>query len=178
MAIINDGKHQWQEVFNSLSDYFLSNTSKETDYKNIYNDLKLLKDFIYDTIYDKLDKHKELSENEHNIRKLCKYVIGKMLPFINKKMLELERINLKEENIEMAKLLNDYIDLEDDFYAIASYRSLIHFAHYMERGDDKSQWVWKYNMNTTMGAVFYYSNAMILDHKYDNLIKQCPTGYG
>ena len=178
MAFIDDGKYQWQEVFNALKEYIESSTFKKTNYKEIYDDIKLIKDFIYDIIHNKLFPHRDIGDNESDIRILCKYVISKILPYITKKINELDLKLKKEKNMELALQLNDFYELEDDLYAIASFRSLTHFAHYMERQDDKSQLVWKYNMNDTMGGIFYYSNAMILDHKYKNLIKQCPTGYG
>lgn len=180
MGFIDDGKYKWQEVYAELKKYIAEKTFSDSDYNSVYEDLKLMKDFIYDMIHEKLYHNREIVENEQNIRIMCKYVISKLLPFILKKINELDEKlkKSKTEDIELALLLGKYLDLEDDLYAIASYRSLIHFAHYMERQDDKSQWVWKYNMNDTMGGVFYYSNAMILDQKYRNLIKQCPTGYG
>ena len=178
MAFIDDGKYQWQEVFGALSEYIENSTINEQDYKKVYEDIKLIKDFIYDVIHNKLYKDRDIVENEQNIRVLCKYVINKILPLITKKINEIDYRLRKENNMDMALLLKDYYELEDDLYALASFRSLTHFAHYMERQDDKSQLVWKYNMEDTMGGIFYYSNAMILDHKYKNLIKQCPTGYG
>ena len=178
MAFIDDGKYQWQEVFGALSEYIENSTINEQDYKKVYEDIKLIKDFIYDVIHNKLYKDRDIVENEQNIRVLCKYVINKILPLITKKINEIDYRLRKENNMDMALLLKDYYELEDDLYALASFRSLTHFAHYMERQDDKSQLVWKYNMEDTMGGIFYYSNAMILDHKYKNMIKQCPTGYG
>lgn len=180
MAFIDDGKYNWQEVFSELKSYIENTTfnKNNNNYKSIYNDLKLIKDFIYDVIHNKLFKNKDLEENEQNIRALCKYVISKLLPFITMNINVIDSKLKKESNMELALLLKDYYELEDDLYALASFRSLTHFAHFMERQDDKSQLVWKYNMDDTMGGVFYYSNQMILDHKFKNLIKQCPTGYG
>lgn len=180
MAFIDDGKYRWQEVYEELVAYIQERTFKSDNYKEIYDDLKLVKEFIYDIIHNKLSLNRDVTGIETEIRDLCKYVIAKLLPFITNKINELDSILKKDtsDNIELALLLRDYYELEDDLYAIASYRSLIHFAHYMERQDDKSQLVWKYNMGDTMGGVFYYSNAMILDNKYKNLVKQCPTGYG
>ena len=55
---------------------------------------------------------------------MCKYVISKLLPFILKKINELDEKlkKSKTEDIELALLLGKYLDLEDDLYAIASYR--------------------------------------------------------
>ena len=180
MAFIDDGKYRWQDVYLELVAYIQERTFKSDNHKEIYDDLKLVKEFIYDIIHNKLSVNRDVAGIETEIRDLCKYVIAKLLPFITNKINELDCILKKDtsDNIELALLLRDYYELEDDLYAIASYRSLIHFAHYMERQDDKSQLVWKYNMGDTMGGIFYYSNQMILNNKYKNLIKQCPTGYG
>lgn len=179
MAFIDDGTYSWEEVYLELCSYIENEIYKSKDNNEIYSNLKLFKEFIYDIIHNKLYKNREIEENEKKIRDICKYVIVKILPFITNKIVEMDtRLSRIGGDIELAKLTSNLYELEDDFYAIASFRSLMHYANYMERADDKSQWVWKYNMNTTMGGVFYYSNQMILDNKYSNLIKQCPTGYG
>ena len=180
MEFIDDGKYKWQDVFEELDNYYTNCIRINKNNKEVYNDLKFYKDFIYDTIHNKLFKNRDVGNNENDIRKLVKYVIYKILPFVNEKIKELNLIIKNSPNEENAVLLNNFFDLEDDFYAIASFRSLIHYAHYMERQDDVSQLVWKYNMSDTMGSIFYYSNSMILntENTYSNLIKQCPTGYG
>lgn len=180
MEFIDDGKYKWQDVFEELDNYYINVIRINKNNNEVYNDLKFFKDFIYDTIHNKLFKNRDVGNNENEIRKLVKYVIYKILPFINEKIKDLNLIIKSKPSEENAILLNNFFDLEDDFYAIASFRSLIHYAHYMERQDDVSQLVWKYNMNDTMGSIFYYSNSMILnsENTYQNLIKQCPTGYG
>lgn len=180
MEFIDDGKYKWQDVFEELDNYYINVIRINKNNSEVYNDLKFFKDFIYDTIHNKLFKNRDVGNNENEIRKLVKYVIYKILPFINEKIKDLNLIIKSKPSEENAILLNNFFDLEDDFYAIASFRSLIHYAHYMERQDDVSQLVWKYNMNDTMGSIFYYSNSMILnsENTYQNLIKQCPTGYG
>lgn len=178
MNFIDDGKLNWEQVYINLKDYIKNYTFNYNNYNEIYKDIKLIKDFIYDIMHNKLVLYKADPKIENKIRELCKYVIGTLLPFINKKLDELDSLLKQNATIETANTMNQFLELEDDLYALASFRSLIHFAHYMERQDDKSQLVWKYNMNDTMGSIFYYSNKMILDHEYHNLLKQCPTGYG
>lgn len=185
--IIDDGKYEWEEVYEELKKYIEEelikrrvNSNKE--YEEIYGMLCVIRDFVKDTIHNKLYKNRDLENgvdyNELKIREIVKYVIAKILPYINILIIDLKGKIGKNKDMDILVMYDKYLDIEDDFYAIASYRSLLHFAHYMERDDDASQLVWKYNMNDTMGSIFYYSNAMILDHKFDTLIKQCPTGYG
>ena len=185
--IIDDGRYEWEEVYEELKRYIEEDLIKrrvnnDKEYEEIYGMLCVIRDFIKDTIHNKLYKNRDLENgvdyNELKIREIVKYVIAKILPYINILIIDLKGKIGKDKDMDILVMYDKYLDIEDDFYAIASYRSLLHFAHYMERDDDASQLVWKYNMNDTMGSIFYYSNAMILDHKFDTLIKQCPTGYG
>ena len=181
MAIIDDGVYEWEEVYKDLIEYTEKYTFKNSDYKVVYEEIKTFKEFLYDYLHSHLYEHIELKENEEQSRKICKYVIIKLLPFITKKINEIDSKMSKNNNdMDLALLYKDYLELEDDLYAIASYRSLTHFAYYMERQDDDSQIVWKYNLKDTMGGIFYYSNMMILNNECEiqNLVKQCPTGYG
>ena len=181
MAIIDDGVYGWEEIYKDLIEYTEKYTFKNNDYKVVYEEIKTFKEFIYEYLHSHLYEHIELKENEEQSRKICKYVIIKLLPFITKKINELDNKMSKNSNdMNLALLYKDYLELEDALYAIASYRSLTHFAYYMERQDDESQIVWKYNLKDTMGGIFYYSNMMILNNECEiqNLIKQCPTGYG
>ena len=176
---ISSKEYEWREVYEELKLY-ISDVKKNGSREDKYKALRMCYNFIYEVVHEKLSKNLGIKENEKYIREICRYVIQELLPIVKKDIEEIDyyiRCD-KEKNIELAREYKEYLDLEDDLYALASYRSLVHFAHYMERYDDKSQLVWKYNMSDTMGGIFYYSNAMILDNKYSNLIKQCPTGYG
>ena len=178
MGIIDDGRYHWKEVYREIKWYI--GESKKSSRAERYAALQMGYNFLYDTVHSKLAVDRTIGDNENSIREICRYTIQELLPLVISDLREIDAEIKKDrtENIELASEYDRYLELEDDVYALASFRSLTHFAHYMERQDDKSQWVWKYNMNDTMGGVFYYSNAMILDHKYQNLIKQCPTGYG
>lgn len=180
MNFIDDGTIEWKDLFNEFNIFFINDIRISEDYEEIYKWTNTFYKFIYDIIHNKLFERRELEENETEIRNLVKYVINKMLPFINVKIRDMNNILNRSRDERLAKLLLEYYDLEDNLYALASFRSLIHYAHYMERQDDQSQLVWKYNMEDTMGGIFYYSNMMILNKncKIKNMIKQCPTGYG
>lgn len=180
MNFIDDGTIEWKDLFNEFNIFFINDIRISEDYEEVYKWTNTFYKFIYDIIHNKLFARRELEENENEIRNLVKYVINKMLPFINFKIRDMNNILNRSRDERLAKLLLEYYDLEDNLYALASFRSLTHYAHYMERQDDLSQLVWKYNMEDTMGGVFYYSNMMILNKncKIKNMIKQCPTGYG
>lgn len=183
MEIIEDGRYTWKEVFNELDKDFCVNIRpivENKDYREIYSDLKLFKEFIYEIVHKKLYPMRDLKGVEEDIRMLIKYVINKLLPYVNNCILELNRIVTSKKREDLAVVFNDYLDLEDDLYALASFRSLYHFAMYMERQDNEADIVWKYIIDDVMGGIFFYSNMMILndDCPIQNLIKQCPTGYG
>lgn len=155
---------------------------EETDQLEI---LKMCKSFLHAEIHDVLNKRKIASNNldteaELEIREYVKYVIKTLLPLCTKKITEYSAEQQKKSVLTQEKLemFNEWLNIEDDLMALASYRSLTHLALYLERSDNLADKVWTYIMNDVMGGIFYYANSMILDNKYQNLIKQCPTGYG
>ena len=159
MEIIEDGRYTWKEVFNELDKDFCVNIRpivENKDYREIYNDLKLFKEFIYEIVHKKLYPMRELKGVEEDIRMLIKYVINKLLPYVNNCILELNRIVTNKKREDLAVVFNDYLDLEDDLYALASFRSLYHFAMYMERQDNEADIVWKYIIDDVMGGIFFY----------------------
>ena len=145
----------------------------------LYDYFDMFRTYLNNTINNILLINKDEVKEEY-IRKLCRYVIKNLLPICNKKI---KFYNEKSSNANFVNnndmlMLNKWLDMEDDLFAIASMRSLTHFALYLERDDSKDQKVWCYILNDVMGGIFYYANQMILNHKYQNLFKQCPTGYG
>lgn len=76
----------------------------------------------------------------------------------------------------MSPYLSKFIDLLDDFMALASFRSFKHFCQYLERpafGID----LWKNNERAFSGY-WFYMNRMVLDGEVNFLEKQLPTGTG
>lgn len=119
------------------------------------------------------------SDNEEEIREEVRYSIATLLKWCKSRvtMLNLKRQNGMLQDKEL-RIMFDLLECQDLLMAIASFRSLTHFAMYMETQDSENDKVWKYTMDSTMGGIFWYVNKAILDHEYDNIIKQCPTGYG
>ena len=127
---------------------------------------------------------------EKQIRQYVKDVICDILPIVEtkirvisntlakygrmsatKRSAVLDEINSLEENRKK------YLVLLDDFYALASFRSLKHFALYSEFDKPDSQKVWKHAMNC-FESFFFYANSMVLDGKVNRITKSFPTGYG
>lgn len=181
-VIINNVAISYEDTFESLK-WVFENKLKKMGEEEQLEYMKMFKTYLDNTIYGILLVNKN-NEKEEYIRKLCKYVIKYLLPFTNSKISYYNSKKNPQNNNDFLMtnkellIFNDWLDLEDDFFAIASMRSLTHFALYLERDDPLDQKVWCYILNDVMGGIFYYANQMILNKKYQNLFKQCPTGYG
>lgn len=76
--------------------------------------------------------------------------------------------------------------LYEQFYALASFRSLEHFAIFMEWDKPFADKMWEHSIDTfndggysgcTKGF-FYYANKMVLTDEVNFILKQLPTAYG
>ena len=149
----------------------------------LYNDEALLYDFmydfkglLYDNIHNVLEPIKHKGDSEKFIRHYCKYIITNILKLCNRKIKILsESVESDSSNEDLAILLEKWEELEDDYFALASFRSLKHYAYYIERGNRKK--VWAKTMPVFEGF-FYYANQMILDGKIDLLRASYPPGFG
>ena len=142
----------------------LLNTPKlYLDENLIYSFVNDFKSLLYEDIHKNLAPNKDLWSNEETIRDYCKYIAKNLLPIANKKIKYLkEEIDKNESNVEFAKqMIEKWVALEDDLYALVSFRSLKHFAFYIERGNKKKVWAKTMNIFETY---FYYANKMILNN--------------
>lgn len=121
-----------------------------------FNFIRDFKKLIYDNIHSLLDPNREEGNNEKYIRLYVKYVIKKLLPICD--------IKIKEFTKNNSPILSDWIELEDDLYALAAFRSLKHFAYYIERGVPKK--IWRDTM-CVFEPLFYYASKMILSGDVD-----------
>lgn len=157
-----------------------SKTWQKEDYK-IITLFSILKEAIWQQVHTVLIPQKT-AETEKEIRDiLAKYVIGysdkkKSIHFIG----ALEPIKAKLVQIEKNKVARNeylarYLELYDDFMALASFRSLKHFAIYMQKAFNFT--LWEDTMNCFEGY-WYYAGRMVLDKEVKFIEKQCPTGFG
>lgn len=132
----------------------------------------------------------ESVSGEKQIRQYVKDIICDILPIvetkirvISNKLGTLGRMSAtkRDEKQDEIKSLEEnrkkYLVLLDDFYALASFRSLKHFALYMEFDKPDSQKVWKHAMGC-FESFYFYANSMILDGKVKRITKSFPVGYG
>ena len=127
---------------------------------------------------------------EKQIRQYVKDIICDILPIVETKirllsqklgtlgrMSTTKRAERQSEINSLEENRKKYLILLDDFYALASFRSLKHFALYMEFDKPDSQKVWKHAMGC-FESFYFYANSMILDGKVRRITKSFPVGYG
>ena len=133
---------------------------------------------------------KETADSEKEIRSHIKDIICDILPIVEAKIrnisaridtLQRKTKSKSSEFVDELKSLTDtrnrYLVLLDDYYALAAFRSLKHFALYSEFDKPDSQKVWKHAMNC-FESFFFYANSMVLDGKVKRISKSLPVGFG
>ena len=143
--------------------------------KEVYNDdetkngfysfMSDFKEWLYSSIHEFLSKSKTNSQYEITIKTYCKYIKEKILPICNAKIKEYSNITKRVDN---HIFLNKWLDLEDDFYALASYRDIKMFALYLERG--KSNKLWAKTMHL-FENFFLYCQKLVFKEEPINLIR-------
>jgi len=125
-------------------------------------------------------------EAEKKIRDYVKFCHCVLLPLLDAKIMgkksQIDKIgNMKyglaqiPENMqeEMAR----YLDLRDDIYALVAFRSLKHFALFMEEDKPLEEQDW-HNAGELFDGLWFHANRMILDGSVQFLEKQMFTGAG
>lgn len=162
-------KPEHYEIFTSMAKNY-SALMKNPKY---YKDEVLLYDFmndfyqlLYDNIHNTLAPVKDKGDNEKYIRYYCKYIITNILKVCKRKieLFKKQYEDSEEQDTQAELFLEKWEELEDNYYALASFRSLKHYAYYIERGNTKK--VWEKTMNIFEGF-FYYANQMVLGDKID-----------
>jgi len=143
----------------------------------LYSFMKDFKDTLYNIIHNVLSPVKSVAENESMIRFYCNYIREKILPLCNNKIDNLSnRLKIAneqfliEERQKIAPNLRRWLDIEDDYYALASYRNLVYFAFYLERGKPLKTRVWDKTMHL-FENLFYYMEQMVFDEDSLDLIR-------
>lgn len=105
---------------------------------------------------------------EQCIRSNIRDIAIKILPICYEKLWRTQRDG---------ELSDKYLKIYDDFYALAAFRSLEHFAQYMEFDKTDEQKLWKPTLHLFKGF-WFYANQMVLDGSVKFISKQCFTGLG
>lgn len=156
-----------EELFKQMNNnlkIMLENPKLNMNEKLCYDFINDFKSFLYDVIHKELDPLNEIEENENKIRFYCKYIASKMLPLSQKKIKQFHDLSMTNNDEYTNQMLEKWVLLEDDLYALVSFRSLKHFAFYIERGNRKK--VWEKTM-PIFEQFFYYANKMVLTKEMD-----------
>lgn len=130
----------------------------EENQKGFYSFMKEFKNYLYNNIHHYLTPNKRIAEYEKVIRAYCQFIKEKIIPVCRKKIKYYA--NLKREDSYI--YLNKWLNLEDDFFALASYRNLKMFALYLERG--KTNKIWEKTIHL-FNNFFDYSQRMVFGEK-------------
>ena len=142
------------------------------DEKLLYSFMNDYKILLYDIIYNDLELRKENTECEKAIRFYSQYIQENILPLCNKKIdsikkqIEYHYQQTGEVKEELTQRNRQWLDLEDDFYAMVSLRNLVYFAFYLERGKPLKNRVWDKTMHL-FESFFHYSQEMIFSGNID-----------
>ena len=155
--------------------------NKRLNKKALWDDdetVSQLFDILYTAYWQQIHKILAPQENksaEAEIRSHIRCIISNHLLPLYSKVEKLSKIAKKSP--ENTKLLNKYMELYDNFYALAAFRSLKHFALYMEFDTDPKDRVWE-NVMPCFEGLYFYINKMVLDGSIKRICKQYPTGFG
>ena len=112
---------------------------------------------------------------------LAKYVVGfadkkKSVNFIGALMpIKAKLVQIQKNKKAKSEYLAQYLELYDDFMALASFRSLKHYFLYMQTIFGFTLWE---DTQNCFDGYWYYAGRMVLDGEVKFIEKQCPTGYG
>lgn len=130
-----------------------------------------LLELAYQTYYSQIHNYLtslNTESAEKKIRQYVKEVITDMLPLC------LDKVNGRGIDLQTKA---KYLDIYDNFYALAAFRSLTHFVQYMEFDKDPEKKLWQPTMHL-LGGFWYYANSMILNGDVQFILKQCFPGLG
>ena len=155
-------------------------TAKYNDHKTMIKVYALFYSAVKAQIHGVLVPQKTKAA-EMEIRDIiAKYVVGKSVgkkAWIGAITLLEERMRFCSKRKVDAEITAKYAALYDDFFAIAAFRSLKHYALYMEFDKQHEDKIWANTLNC-FGGLWFYASKMILDGSIRTLTKQMPTGYG
>lgn len=127
----------------------------DDDNNSFFSFMRDFKDWLYDSIHSFLSPNKYDFKYEKAIRIYCDFIAQYILPVCNQKIAKYK--GDKEKYKELSK----WVLLEDDFYALASYRNLKLFALYLERENNNKVW---YATMHLFENLFFYMQKTIFDY--------------
>lgn len=180
MAKTNDYGDIIQTIYKEIERLFKSAKLWAQEDEKITQLFALLKEAVWQQVHSVLVPQKT-EKSEKEIREiLAKYVVGYpnkkganyigALSPIRAKLVQIGK-NKKARNEYLAR----YLELYDDFMALASFRSMKHYFLYMQQVFDFTLWE---DTQNCFDGYWFYAGRMVLDGEVKFIEKQCPTGYG
>lgn len=153
-------------------------------------------EYLYILLYDEIHKNlapKKTDEAEEQIREYIRGIMKLELPVSERQYQRFDNLLPKykkkgiKENIDKCYEYRDrWAKLYDNFYALVAFRSLKHYAEYMEGDKRDKDKVWKYSIDPQGDGgytgvnypFFFYFNQMVLKKDIKFISKQQATGTG
>lgn len=192
MAIaIND---YTQDLKDSLK--YIKSARKDSQIYYKENDLLKVLELRYKMLYSQIHLFLSPQKNEtaeSEIRKLIGNIILYDLTIVKSKFIAFETLCRKayakkdeKNSLTYYAFMTKYENLLEKLFALAGFRSLEHFAQYMEWDTQDKDKVWKYSLDPyNDGGItgvnkpfFHYFTRMALKKDIKFISKQYPTGYG
>lgn len=136
-----------------------------------YSFMKYFKEWLYESIHNLLTKNKYEKSFEKTIRIYCNYIKEKILPVCFAKI----KYYRQKKKFNWHIYLSKWLDLEDDFYALACYRNLKMTALYLDR--DKNDGLWKKTIHL-FENFFDYCQRLVFGEKIETIRASYFPGAG
>lgn len=167
--------------------------------KKAYNEDLVIIDLLsdrYELCYNQIHNNlalKKSSANEKEILLIIKDLIKYDLKVCDSKIdrfLRASEIYEKRKDTEnllkCKKIIDKLCILQENLWALISFRSLEHFAQFMEWDKREQDKIWKHSIDTfgdngysgCSKGFFYYANKMVLTNDIKFIMKQMPTSFG
>lgn len=182
----------------ALSEYTIELRAAVKDKKK-YEDEKFMywiENARYAAYYQQIHEYlapKKTERSEREIREHIKTIITNDLMICKIKRdraYETYEINSKKKDAKGKMLAFEYFQrwkgLYEQYFALAAYRSLEHFAYFIEWDKPYKDKMWEHAIDTfkdggykgCLKGFFFYANKMVLDGGVKYIQKQLPTNYG
>ncbi len=181
MSKTNDYSGVIKTAYKEIEKIFKITKIWDKEDEKIIQLFEILKESVWQQIHTVLAPMKT-DKSEREIREiLAKYVIGytekkhgvNFIGAISPIRAKLLQINKNKKAKQ--EYISRYLELYDDFMALASFRSMKHYFIYMQSVFGFTLWE---DTQNCFDGYWYYAGRMVLDGEVNFIEKQCPTGYG
>ncbi len=181
MAKNNDYTEVIKAAYKEIEKLFKTPKIWDKEDEKIIQLFSILKEAVFEQVHNVLAQQKTASSEKELRDILAKYVIGytekkKSVNYIGAiSPIRAKLIQLKKNKAARSEYIARYLDLYDDFMALAAFRSMKHFFLYMQQVFGITLWE---DTQNCFDGYWYYAGRMVLDGEIKFIEKQCGTGYG